>query len=228
MKQAHIGIIGLGVMGGSLARNIAGKGYTVSVYNRTTQRTNTFLKTFGNKNLLGHKTLKNFILSLERPRKVILMVQAGSAVDAILKELTPLMGSGDIIVDCGNSLYTDTIRRESLLQKQEIRFFGCGISGGEEGALNGPSLMPGGNRAAWRHLKPIFEAVAAKDFTGNPCVTYVGENGAGHFVKMVHNGIEYAVMQMLAESYEILSRGYRMSPYEIAAIFKKYNEGRLQ
>lgn len=228
MKKADVGLIGLAVMGANLARNMADKKFRVSVYNRTSQKTDAFLREFGNEYLTGEKTLEDFVRSLARPRKIFLMVKAGTAVDAVIEQLLPLLEPEDVIIDCGNSLYTDTIRREKILAEKGFSFFGCGVSGGEEGALHGPSLMPGGKKKTWEHLEPVLKAIAAKDFQGKPCVSYLGENGAGHYVKMVHNGIEYAVMQMMAEAYEILTRGYTLSPPEIADIFEGFHRGRLE
>ena len=207
MPKSQIGLIGLATMGINLARNIANKGFAVSVFNRTTEKTEKFIKDFGEESdekLHGSKTLKEFVSSLETPRKIILLVKAGSAVDDMIAELSPLLDKNDIIIDCGNSHFKDTERRQTDLAKKSLNFIGCGISGGEEGALHGPSLMPGGNIAAWEKIRPIFEKIAAKDFSGKSCVTHIGDFGSGHFVKMVHNGIEYAIMQLLAESYDIL------------------------
>ncbi len=228
MGKSHIGLIGLAVMGANLARNIANNGFRVSVYNRTPEVTDEFIQDFGGENLVGQKDLQEFVQSIKAPRKIIVMVKAGAPVDGVIEQLMPFLSQGDTIIDCGNSLYSDTIRREEFCAGNGFNFFGCGVSGGEEGALNGPSIMPGGNEAIWKDLQPILEAISAKDFAGGSCVTYVGENGAGHFVKMVHNGIEYAVMQMMAEAYEILSVGYGLSAPEIADIFAGYNEGKLQ
>ncbi len=228
MAQSDIGLIGLAVMGQNLARNIESRGFKISVYNRTTKTMNNFIDQYGSETLEGQAELKDFVESLTSPRKIIVMVQAGSPVDAVIASLLPLLDKGDTIIDCGNSHFPDTIRREAELSTQGFHFFGCGVSGGEEGALKGPSLMPGGNKTVWENLAPIFTAIAAKDFSGNPCVTYLGENGAGHYVKMVHNGIEYAVMQMMAEAYDLLSKSFGLSAPEIADIFEKYNEGKLQ
>lgn len=228
MGASDIGLIGLAVMGQNLARNIASRDFKVSVYNRTTETMNNFIDQYGSGNLTGQAELKDFVNSLSSPRKIIVMVKAGRAVDAVIESLLPLLDKGDTIIDCGNSHFPDTIRREAELAKEEFNFFGCGVSGGEEGALNGPSLMPGGRKDVWENLEPIFTAIAAKDFNGEACVTYLGENGAGHYVKMVHNGIEYAVMQMMAEAYDLLSKSFGLSAGEIADIFQKYNEGKLQ
>lgn len=228
MPKADVGLIGLAVMGKNLARNIAGKNFHVVVFNRTTEKTEEFIKEFGGKNLSGSKTLKEFVSKLECPRKIILMVQAGPSVDEVIKNLLPLLDKNDIVIDCGNSHYLDTKRRFVELSGRGINFVGCGVSGGEEGALKGPSIMPGGDKNSYAKLKNIFEKIAAKDFSKKPCVTHVGPNGAGHFVKMVHNGIEYGVMQIIAEGYDILRSVYKLRPSEIAKIFESYNKGKLK
>jgi 6-phosphogluconate dehydrogenase len=228
MKKSNIGLIGLAVMGANLARNIASKGYKISVYNRTSEKTEAFISNYPDPNLNGTKSLKEFVDSLETPRKIIIMVKAGKAVDMVIKELVPLLEQDDIIIDCGNSFYQDTIRREKELRTHKLRFFGCGVSGGEEGALNGPSLMPGGELKAFDQLAPILKDISAKDFNGNPCVCWLGENGAGHYVKMVHNGIEYAIMQLMAEAYDLLKTGYRLTAPDIADIFDSFQNGRLE
>jgi len=215
-------------MGANLARNIASKGFSISVFNRTAEKTSAFLQTYGSDNLTGELDLRDFVLSIKAPRKIILLVKAGDATDQTIASLLSHLEKGDTIIDGGNALYTDTIRREQELRAQGFHFFGCGVSGGEEGALKGPSLMPGGSSETWEDLKPILEAIAAKDFSGGPCVSYLSENGAGHFVKMVHNGIEYAVMQMMAEAYELLSRGYDLNAAQIADIFERFGQGKLK
>lgn len=227
MNQSHIGLIGLAVMGANLARNIASKGFSTLVYNRTTEKTDEFIKEFGTENLKGSKNLEEFVEGLEKPRKIIIMVKAGAAVDAVIDQLLPLIEKGDTIIDCGNSHFGDTIERTKKLQNKGIYFVGCGVSGGEEGALNGPSLMPGGTGESWEMLKDVWEAIAAKDFSGSPCVTHIGRDGSGHYVKMVHNGIEYAVMQMIAEAYDLLKRIYELNPKQIADVFEEYNKGDL-
>jgi len=227
MEKAKIGLIGLAVMGANLARNIANKKFPIVVYNRTTEKTDKFIEEFSNKNLEGSKTLKEFVSKIAKPRKIIIMVQAGAAVDSVIKQLTPLLDKNDLIIDCGNSNYKDTQNRFTQLKEKGLQFIGCGVSGGEEGALNGPSLMPGGSQQSYKKLEPIFKKIAAKDFNRKPCVTYIGNNGAGHYVKTVHNGIEYAVMQMMAEAYDILRTIYKLKPSEIAKIFEKYNKGPL-
>ncbi len=228
MESSKIGLIGLAVMGQNLARNIASQNFKVSVYNRTTETMTSFIEAHGSDNLVGQADLKEFVESLESPRKIIVMVKAGRPVDLVISSLLPLLDKGDTIIDCGNSHFPDTIRREKELSEQSIHFIGCGVSGGEEGALKGPSLMPGGNKKVWSELEPIFTAIAAKDFSDKPCVTYLGNDGAGHYVKMVHNGIEYAVMQMMAEAYDVLSKSFGLTAPQIADIFEKYNEGKLQ
>ena len=228
MNNADIGLIGLAVMGQNLARNIANNGFKISTYNRTTTVMDDFIAEHGSDNLAGQADLKDFVESLAVPRKIIVMVKAGRPVDLVIESLLPLLDKGDTIIDCGNSHFPDTIRREKELAAEGFNFFGCGVSGGEEGALKGPSMMPGGIKKVWATLEPIFTAIAAKDFEDNPCVTYLGENGAGHYVKMVHNGIEYAVMQMMAEAYEVLSKSFGLTAPQIADIFENYNEGKLQ
>lgn len=227
MKKAQIGLIGLAVMGANLARNIASRNIQTVVYNRTTEKTQEFIEHFGNDHLIGEETLESFVQAIEIPRKIIIMVKAGEAVDAVINQLLPLLDKGDMLIDCGNSNYHDTIRRDKELSAIGMHFVGCGVSGGEVGALQGPSLMPGGPEESWNALKDIWEAIAAKDFEGGPCVTHVGTGGAGHYVKMVHNGIEYGVMQMIAEAYDLLKRMYHLEPEQIAEIFEKYQQGRL-
>lgn len=228
MNKSNIGLIGLAVMGANIARNIADKGYSVSVYNRTASVTDEFIKDFGSDNLKGFNSLEEFVESLERPRKVIVLVKAGDPVDKVIKQLLPLLDDEDIVIDLGNSNFKDTIRREAYLKEKGLRFIGSGVSGGEEGALNGPSLMPGGPKSSWLEIKDIFEAIAAKDFSGGACVTHIGENGAGHYVKMVHNGIEYGIMQILAEVYFLLDHVYNLTPDKISEIFSKLNKGKLE
>lgn len=225
--KSTIGLVGLATMGANLARNIANKGFHISVFNRTTEKTEKFIQDFGKESkdkFHGSKTLKEFVSSLETPRKIILLVKAGQPVDDMITELSPLLDKNDIIIDCGNSHFKDTERRQNALASQGLNFIGCGISGGEEGALHGPSLMPGGSKAAWEKIRPIFEKVAAKDFAGKPCVIHIGDLGSGHFVKMVHNGIEYAIMQILAESYDILKTIGKFTNPELSKIFASYNK----
>jgi len=225
--KADVGLVGLAVMGSNLARNIASRGFSVSAYNRTAERTREFEREFGGANLKGEFSYREFVQSIERPRKIIVMVKAGDPVDMVINDLVPLLDAGDIIIDAGNSFYRDTQRRHKMLKEKNIRLVGMGVSGGEEGALKGPSIMPGGDESSWKEIAPIVRAIAAKDFSGGPCVTYIGENGAGHYVKMVHNGIEYAVMELMAESYALLKNLYRLSPPQIADIFEKFYKGKL-
>ncbi len=219
--QANIGVVGLAVMGSNLARNLASReGNTVAVYNRTYARTETLLDEHPEANFVASKTIEEFAASLSKPRTALIMVQAGKGTDAVIDELVAVFEPGDIIVDGGNALFTDTIRREKAVRETGINFVGAGISGGEEGALNGPSIMPGGSDEAWATLGPILKSIAAVA-EGEPCVTHVGHDGAGHFVKMIHNGIEYADMQLIAEAYDLIRRGTGKTPAEIAEIFAR-------
>lgn len=225
--KANIGLIGLGVMGENLVLNMERHGYTVSVYNRSYEKVEAFLNgPAKGKKIQGFKDEKSFVDSLESPRKVVLLVKAGDAVDATVNKIKPYLAKGDIIVDGGNSFYLDTKRREGELAKEGLFFIGSGVSGGEEGALWGPSLMPGGPKDAYEKVRPIWEDISAKA-EGEPCCTYLGPDGAGHFVKMVHNGIEYGDMQLIAETYDFLRKGFKMSAYEIADVFEEYNKGNL-
>lgn len=224
---AQIGVVGLAVMGSNIARNFANNGHTVAVYNRTTAKTDKFMEDFGETgNFVPSETIADFVKSLERPRRALIMVQAGAGTDAVISQLAEEMDEGDIIIDGGNALYADTIRREAEMSERGLNFVGAGISGGEEGALNGPAIMPGGPAESWEALGPLLESVAAK-VDGTPCVTHIGPDGAGHFVKMVHNGIEYADMQVIGEAYQLLRYGAGMEPAEIAEVFKTWNEGDL-
>ncbi|MDZ7717275.1 MAG: decarboxylating NADP(+)-dependent phosphogluconate dehydrogenase [Balneolaceae bacterium] len=232
MNSLQIGIYGLGVMGRNLALNLEDNGFSVSVFNRKAPGEETivqdFMKAEGqDKNFYGADSLVGFIQSLESPRKILLMVKAGKPVDQVLESLIPHLDKGDIIIDGGNSYYRDTIRRINKLQSDGVQFVGMGVSGGEQGARFGPSLMPGGSHEAWPEIKPFFENIAAKAFDGTPCCRWVGEGGAGHFVKMVHNGIEYADMQLLAEVYHILKESLGMQAAEIGRLFKLWNETSL-
>ena len=223
----QFGVIGLAVMGKNLALNIESRGYSVAVFNRTYARTEEFLANEAKgKNFVGAKTIEEFVNSLEKPRKIMLMVQAGPATDATIESLQPYLEEGDILIDGGNTLFEDTMRRNKMLDETGIHFIGTGVSGGEEGALNGPSLMPGGQQEAYELVAPIFEAIAAK-VDGEPCVTYIGPNGAGHFVKMVHNGIEYGDMQLIAESYFIMKHLLGMEAEELSEVFSEWNKGEL-
>jgi 6-phosphogluconate dehydrogenase len=224
---ARIGVIGLAVMGQNLARNIARKGFPVAVYNRTYARTEELMSQFASEGAFTPaRTLQEFVAAIKRPRAVILMVQAGKAVDAVIQDLIPLLEPGDIIVDGGNSYFPDTERRFKEVEAAGLRFIGTGISGGEEGALLGPSIMPGGSREAYREVEDILTKIAAQ-VDGTPCCTYIGAGGAGHFVKMVHNGIEYADMQLIAESYDLLRLTLGLSAPELAEIFAEWNKGEL-
>ncbi|WP_165242315.1 NADP-dependent phosphogluconate dehydrogenase [Corynebacterium lizhenjunii] len=224
---ASIGVVGLAVMGSNLARNFARNGNTVAVYNRSPEKTRALVAEHGNEgDFVPAESIEEFVASLERPRKAIIMVQAGAATDAVIEQLCEAMDEGDIIIDGGNALYTDTIRREKEVAARGRHFVGAGISGGEEGALNGPSIMPGGPVESWETLGPILESIAAV-VDGTPCVTHIGPDGAGHFVKMVHNGIEYADMQVIGEAYQLLRYGAGMEPAEIAEVFHEWNSGDL-
>jgi len=230
MSGQAFGVIGLEVMGRNLALNVERNGYPISVYNRTYAKTQHFIDDMAKgKKAKGFEQIKDFVASLERPRKILIMVKAGKPVDAVIEELKPFLQSGDIVIDGGNSLFTDTERRVAALKPTGIRFFGMGVSGGEEGALWGPSMMPGGDYESYEHLKPILEKVAAKaPSDGVPCVTYCGDGGAGHFVKMVHNGIEYGDMQLIAEAYDLLKNVGGLSNAELADVFGLWNQGELQ
>lgn len=226
-KQANIGLIGLGVMGENLALNIERNGFTISIFNRHTDKVDAFVNgSAKGKNVIGCHDEKSFVESLSKPRKVILLVKAGSAVDQVIDKLLPYLEPGDVIIDGGNSHFLDTQSREKKYKEMGIYFIGSGVSGGEEGALWGPSLMPGGDKQAYAIIKPIWEAIAAKVNDG-PCVTYLGNDGAGHFVKMVHNGIEYGDMQLIAEVYDVMRRALGLSAPEMAEIFIKWNKGIL-
>lgn len=220
----HIGVIGLAVMGKNIALNMSDHGYKVAVFNRTTSVTRDVVQE--HPQLMGYETVEAFIESLEKPRKILLMVKAGEPVDGFIEQLLPHLDKHDIIMDGGNSNYEDTIRRFNYLKDKEIRYLGVGISGGEEGARFGPALMPAGKRDAYDEVKDILEAIAAKAY-GEPCVSYIGENGSGHFVKMVHNGIEYGDMELIAESYHILKELGGFNNQELSDIFKEYNKGEL-
>jgi len=228
MTQANIGVVGLAVMGSNLARNLASReGNTVAIFNRSYEKTQTLLDAHPEAEFVAAKDYAEFAASLSKPRTAIIMVQAGKGTDAVIDALTEVFEPGDIIVDGGNALFTDTIRREKAVRETGINFVGAGISGGEEGALNGPSIMPGGSDESWVTLGPILKSIAAVA-EGEPCVTHVGHDGAGHFVKMIHNGIEYADMQLIAEAYDLIRRGTGKTPAEISAIFSEWNEGELE
>ena len=226
MSKSDFGLIGLAVMGQNLVLNVESRGFQVSVYNRTTSVTDQFIAANPDKNLVGAQSLEEFVQSLATPRKIQIMVKAGGPVDAVIESLIPLLDPDDIIIDGGNTLYTDTERREKYLSEKGFRFIGAGVSGGEEGALKGPSIMPGGPASTWAIMQPIFESISAK-VDGVPCVTHIGEGGAGHFVKMVHNGIEYGDMQLICEAYNIF-KAAGFSNEEQAAIFADWNAGDLE
>ncbi len=227
-KSAQIGVTGLAVMGRNLARNLVRHGYRVALHNRTAERTRSLVAEHGHEGtFVPSESTQDFVASLERPRAIIIMVKAGEPTDAVISELAPLLDEGDIIIDCGNAHYVDTRRRERELRSSGLHFVGSGVSGGEEGALNGPSIMPGGSAESYRTLGPMFESISAH-VDGTPCCVHVGPDGAGHFVKMVHNGIEYADMQLIAEAYDLLRAGTGASPAEIADIFRTWNEGDLE
>ena len=227
-EKANIGVVGLAVMGSNLARNLASReGNHVAIYNRSVERTKLLVSEHPEANFIAASNIDEFVASLSKPRTAIIMVQAGAGTDAVIEQLAERFEPGDIIVDGGNALFTDTIRREKEVSEKGINFVGAGISGGEEGALKGPSIMPGGTKAAYKTLGPILASIAAVA-EGEPCVTHVGTDGAGHFVKMIHNGIEYADMQLIAEAYDILRQAGGYSPSEIAEIFGKWNEGDLE
>jgi 6-phosphogluconate dehydrogenase len=228
LSDADIGLIGLAVMGENLVLNMASNGYNVVVYNRTTSKVDEFLAgRAAGKTIIGAHSLEEMCSKLTRPRRVMIMVKAGAAVDKVIEGLLPNLDEGDILIDGGNSEFPDSIRRTDDLAARGILFIGTGVSGGEEGALKGPSIMPGGNPAAWSHVKPIFQSIAAKTDAGEPCCEWVGRGGAGHFVKMVHNGIEYGDMQMICETYQMMKDGLGMSNQQMHDVFSKWNEGVL-
>ncbi|MBI9115282.1 NADP-dependent phosphogluconate dehydrogenase [Sanguibacter suaedae] len=227
-ELAQIGVTGLAVMGRNLARNFARHGYTVAVHNRSFAKTESLVADHGDDGtFLPSESMADFVASIERPRKVVVMVKAGGPTDAVIDELIPLLEEGDIVIDAGNAHFPDTRRREERLREHGLHFVGSGVSGGEEGALNGPSIMPGGSAESYVTLGPILEDISAK-VDGVPCCTYVGPDGAGHFVKMVHNGIEYADMQLIAEAYDLLKQGLGASAAEIGQIFAEWNTGDLE
>ena len=233
MTQADIALIGLAVMGQNLVLNMADHGFTVAVYNRTTSVVDAFVEgPAKGMSIIGAHSLEELVAALKRPRRVMLLVKAGQPVDDFIEKLIPLLEPGDIVIDGGNSNYEDTIRRTAYVESKGLLYVGSGVSGGEEGARHGPSLMPGGSPAAWSHIKPIFQAVAARvpegDPNGTPCCDWVGENGAGHFVKMVHNGIEYGDMQIIAEAYQLMKEGLGLSNDAMSAVFGRWNSGALE
>ena len=226
--QSRIGVTGLAVMGANLARNIASRGVSVAVHNRTGSKTTEFMEEFGGEGAFtGTQSLQEFVDALESPRRIIVMVKAGKPVDGVIADLTPLLDKGDIIIDAGNSHFPDTVRRTAECEANGIRFMGVGVSGGEEGALLGPSIMPGGDVEAYAEVKDIFESIAAV-VDGTPCVVHVGPGGAGHYVKMVHNGIEYADMQLIVEAYDLLTQVAGLDAHAIGKIFEEWNTGDLE
>jgi 6-phosphogluconate dehydrogenase len=228
MSQAEIGLIGLAVMGENLVLNMANHGHTVAVFNRSTDKVKAFIEgRAAGKSIIGTYSYEELIASLQRPRRIMIMVKAGAPVDAVIDGLVPMLEPGDILIDGGNSFFPDTNRRTEALREAGILFIGTGVSGGEEGALKGPSIMPGGNPDAWPHVKAIFQNIAAKVDDGSPCCDWVGDNGAGHYVKMIHNGIEYGDMQMICEAYAMLKNVGGLSATELAEIFADWNKGEL-
>jgi len=226
-KTANIGMIGLAVMGENLAMNIERNGYTIAVFNRDPAKVDDFVARTAGKRVIGTRTPEQFVRSLERPRKIIMLVKAGDPVDWTVNQVKPFLDKGDILIDGGNSYFVDTERREKTLKGEGLSFIGSGVSGGEKGALWGPSLMPGGDRDAYEQIRPIWEAISAKVGDGS-CVTYIGPGGAGHFVKMVHNGIEYGDMQLIAEAYDIMRKVLGLGAVEMADIFDEWNRGDLE
>ena len=228
MSKGDIGLIGLAVMGENLILNMESKGFTVACFNRTVSKVDRFINGRAKgKNIIGCHSIEELSANLKKPRMVMLMVKAGAAVDAFIDQVLPHLEDGDIIIDGGNSHFPDTIRRTKYVEEKGKLYIGTGVSGGEEGALRGPSIMPGGSPAAWPHVKPIFQAICAKTADGSPCCDWVGENGAGHFVKMVHNGIEYGDMQMICETYHMMRKGLGMSNQEMHEVFAAWNKGEL-
>lgn len=227
MSKQQIGVVGMAVMGRNLALNIESRGYTVSVFNRSREKTEEVIAENPGKKLVPHYTVQEFVESLETPRRILLMVKAGAGTDSAIDSLKPYLDKGDIIIDGGNTFFQDTIRRNRELSADGFNFIGTGVSGGEEGALKGPSIMPGGQKEAYELVAPILKQIAAVAEDGEPCVTYIGADGAGHYVKMVHNGIEYGDMQLIAEAYALLKGGLALSNEELAQTFTEWNEGEL-
>ena len=228
MSKADIGLIGLAVMGENLAMNMESKGFTVAVYNRSTEKVDAFVSGRGaGKNFIPCRSAEELAASLQKPRRIFMMVKAGAAVDALIAQLLPLLDEGDILIDGGNSHYPDTIRRAAEVESRGCLYVGCGVSGGEEGALKGPSLMPGGSPEAWEQVRPILQAICAKVEDGSPCCDWVGSDGAGHFVKMVHNGIEYGDMQLICEAYQLMRDAFGMSSAEMGEVFAAWNRTEL-
>lgn len=227
MSKQQIGVVGMAVMGKNLALNIESRGYSVALFNRTGAKTTAVVEEHPDKNFKATYTIEEFVESIEKPHRILLMVKAGPATDATIQELLPHLDKGDILIDGGNTFFKDTMRRNEELANSGINFIGTGVSGGEEGALKGPSIMPGGQKEAYALVAPILEQISAKAEDGAPCVTYIGPNGAGHYVKMVHNGIEYGDMQLIAESYDLMKNILNLSVEEMADIFKEWNQGEL-
>ncbi len=228
-KKADIGLVGLAVMGENLILNMESKGFTVACYNRTVEKVRNFVEGRAKgKNIIGCESIEALTASLKRPRRVMLMVKAGQPVDDFIAQVLPYLAKGDIVIDGGNSHYPDTIRRTRDLAEKGILYIGTGVSGGEEGALRGPAIMPGGNPKAWPHVKEIFQAIAAKVRGGQPCCDWVGSDGAGHFVKMTHNGIEYGDMQLICEAYQLMAQGLKMSPADMHQVFAEWDQGELK
>lgn len=227
MDKPQIGVVGMAVMGKNLALNIESRGNTVAIFNRTGSKTKAVVEEHPDKKLVPSYKIEDFVASLEKPRRIIMMVKAGAGTDAVIKELLPLLDKGDVLIDGGNTFFEDTMRRSAELDKSGINFIGMGVSGGELGALHGPSLIPGGQKEAYDLVAPILEAISAKAEDGAPCVTYIGPNGAGHYVKMVHNGIEYGDMELIAESYNLMRNLLGLDVKEMADIFSEWNKGEL-
>ena len=226
MSKQQIGVIGMAVMGRNLALNIESRGFSVSIYNRSRDKTEEVIAEHSDKRLVPYYSIEDFVNSLEKPRRILIMVQAGKGTDAVIDELRPLLDKGDIIIDGGNAYFEDTIRRNKMLSDEGFNFIGTGVSGGEEGALKGPSIMPGGQKEAYELVAPILEKIAAKA-NGEPCVAYIGPDGAGHYVKMAHNGIEYGDMQLIAESYSVLKHVGGLTNDELSDVFSDWNKGEL-
>ena len=228
MSKADIAVVGLAVMGENLILNMESKGFTVACFNRTVSKVDDFMNGRAKgKNIIGCKSIEELVANLKTPRKVMIMVKAGKPVDDFIEQALPHLDAGDILIDGGNSHFPDTIRRTQFVESKGKLYIGTGVSGGEEGALLGPSIMPGGSKAAWEHVKPIFQKISAKTDKGEPCCEWVGENGAGHFVKMVHNGIEYGDMQMICETYQMMKQGLGMTNTEMHQVFAEWNAGEL-
>ena len=227
-QSADIGLVGLAVMGENLALNIESRGFSVCLHNRTAAKVSDFMRGRGaGKRFIGASTLQELVAALAPPRRIIMLVKAGAAVDELIDKLTPMLQPGDILIDGGNSLFTDTIRRARHAEQKGLLYVGSGVSGGEEGALRGPSLMPGGSPAAWPHIRPVFQAICARTPEGEPCCAWMGEDGAGHFVKMVHNGIEYGDMQLICETYDLMKRGLGMGNADMHLVYADWNRGEL-